>query len=243
MIRLAAVADVHFADDARGTLRPHLEELPRTADVFLIAGDLTRLGLAEEAEALADELADLDLPIVSILGNHDYHSDEEKAIRVVMEAVGVVMLEAENHVIEVDGERLGISGVKGFGSGFPGASASDFGEPEMKAFVRHASDTADRLGELLAELDTDRKVALVHYAPVEDTLRGERRELFPFLGSYLLGEAIDRAGADLAIHGHAHAGAEKGMTSGGVQVRNVALPLIQRPYNLYCLGTDDDVAS
>lgn len=242
MIRLAAVADVHFADDARGTLRPHLEDLPRSADAFLVAGDLTRLGLAEEAQALADELAGLDIPMISILGNHDYHSGEEKAIRDVMEGVGVVVLEAENHIIELDGERLGISGIKGFGSGFPGASASEFGEPEMKAFVRHACDSADRLGELLSELNTERKVALIHYSPVEDTLRGERPELFPFLGSYLLGEAIDRAGADLAIHGHAHAGAEKGMTSGGVQVRNVALPLIQRPYNLYCLGTDEDVA-
>jgi Icc-related predicted phosphoesterase len=242
MIRIAAVADVHFGDDARGTLRPHLEELPQCADVLLIAGDLTRLGLADEAQALADELAGLDMPIVAILGNHDHHSNEEKAIRDVMESVGVVVLDGESHTVHVDGHDLGIAGIKGFGGGFLGTSIPEFGEREMKAFVRHTCEAADKLGELLRSLDTDHKVALIHYSPVQDTLRGEPPEIFAFMGSYLLGEAVDSAGADLVIHGHAHAGAEKGVTPGGIPVRNVALPLIQRPYSLYCLGSDDDVA-
>jgi Icc-related predicted phosphoesterase len=242
VIRIAAVADVHFGDDARGTLRPHLEGLPDHADVLLIAGDLTRMGLVEEAEVLAEELGGLDVPIVSILGNHDYHSGEEKAIRDVMESAGVVVLDGQDHIVDVDGTRLGIAGIKGFGGGFLGTSMPEFGEPEMKAFARHARDAADKLLELLTNLETDHKVAMLHYSPVEDTLRGEPPAIFAFLGSYLLAEAVDGGGADLVIHGHAHAGAEKGITPGGTHVRNVALPLIQRPYNLYCIGSDDEVA-
>lgn len=136
-------------------------------------------------------------------------------------------------VVEVDGLRLGIAGVKGFGGGFAGACGSDFGEPEMKAFIRHTKETAERLEDTLDELDTDVRVALLHYSPVEDTLRGERLEIYPFLGSYLLAEAIDRAGADLVVHGHAHNGAEKGLTPGGVPVRNVAQPVIRQAYAVY----------
>jgi Icc-related predicted phosphoesterase len=105
----------------------------------------------------------------------------------------------------------------------------------MKAFVRHTRALADALGRALRELDTDARIALTHYAPVKDTLSGERPEIAPFLGSYLLGEAIDGAGADLAVHGHAHNGVEKGVTPGGVPVRNVALPVIKTAYALYCL--------
>jgi Icc-related predicted phosphoesterase len=126
--------------------------------------------------------------------------------------------------------------VKGFGVGFPGASASDFGEPEMKAFVGHARAAADRLREALDSLESDYTIALTHYAPVEDTLQGERPEIWPFLGCYFLAEAIDAAGADLAVHGHAHGGAEKGTTPGGVHVRNVAQPVIRAPYRVYCVS-------
>jgi Icc-related predicted phosphoesterase len=235
-MKIAAVGDVHFAEGARGTLRPHLEDLHERADVLLIAGDLTRIGLAEEAEVLADELAGLDIPIVAILGNHDYHSGEEKDIIDVMEGAGVEMLDAENHVIPTAQGMLGITGVKGFGGGFAGANGTEFGEPEMKAFVRHTRDAADRLADLLERLDADHKVALLHYSPIEETLKGERLEIFPFLGSCLLAEAIDRAKPDLAIHGHAHAGIEEGATPAGVPVRNVAMTVIDAPYALYELN-------
>jgi Icc-related predicted phosphoesterase len=129
--------------------------------------------------------------------------------------------------------------VKGFGVGFPGASASDFGEPEMKAFVAHARGAADELRTALESLDTDYTVALTHYAPVEDTLAGERPEIWPFLGCYFLAEAIDAAGADVALHGHAHGGSEKGTTPGGIHVRNVAQPVIRAPYRVYCLSERD----
>jgi Icc-related predicted phosphoesterase len=133
-----------------------------------------------------------------------------------------------------------VAGVKGFGGGFAGACGSDFGEREMKAFVTHTKDVAHRLEAALAGLqDADARVALLHYAPVEATLQGERLEIYPFLGSYLLGEAVDRAGADLALHGHAHAGTEKGVTPGGVHVRNVAQAVIRAPYRVYRLRTDD----
>ena len=241
MIRVAAVGDIHFGQDSAGTLRPHLEDIAEQADVYLLAGDLTRLGDPEEAAGLARELHDLPVPIVAVLGNHDYHSDQEKAVTDVLEGIGVQVLEGTSTVIDVDGTPVGIAGVKGFGSGFAGACGSDFGEPMMKAYVRHTQEAADRLREALEDLaraGVERRVALMHYSPTEGTLQGERLEIYPFLGSYLLGEAVDRAGADLAIHGHAHGGTEKGFTPGGIQVRNVAQPVISRAYNVYCLDCE-----
>jgi Icc-related predicted phosphoesterase len=241
MIRVAAVGDIHFGADSAGTLRPHLADIAEQADVFLLAGDLTRLGDPDEAAVLAEELRDVPVPIVAVLGNHDYHSDRETEVTDVLADAGIEVLEGTSTVIEVAGVPVGIAGVKGFGTGFPGASGSDFGEPEMKAFVRHAQQAADSLREALEELaaaGVERRVALMHYAPTEGTLRGERLEIYPFLGSYFLGEAVDRVGADVAIHGHAHGGTEKGFTPGGILVRNVAQPVINRAYNVYCLDCD-----
>lgn len=242
MIRIAAVGDVHVGLDSAGRLRPHLEGIDERADVLLVAGDLTRLGTADEAEVLADELDGLPVPTFAILGNHDEHSDEPDAVCAALERAGVRMLRGEHAVVDVRGERLGIAGVKGFGVGFGRATASDFGEPVMRAYTRHAKDEAACLEALLRDLDgrVDRRVALLHYAPVPDTLEGEPPPIWPFLGSYLLGEAVDRAGADLVLHGHAHAGSEFGRTPGGVPVRNVAQPVIRRAYNVYCLGDDGD---
>ncbi len=240
MIRIAAVGDVHFGDDSAGTMRPHLDTLPEHADVLLIAGDLTRHGLAEEAAVLADELRGAPVPVVAILGNHDYHCDAQDQIRSLLEDAGVTVLEGESTVLEIGGCTLGVVGSKGFGGGFAGACGSDFGEPEMKAFIRHTKKISDRIFEQLSALDTDFRVALLHYSPVEDTLVGERLEIYPFLGSYLLAEAIDSAGADLAIHGHAHGGSEKGLTAKGIEVRNVAQPMIERAYTVYCLGASSE---
>lgn len=238
MIRVAAVGDIHFGPDAAGTLRPHLGNLDDRADMLLLAGDLTRVGTAEEARALADELADVTVPIVAVLGNHDYHCDQADKVTAILEDVGVRVLEGDSVVIPVDGTRVGIAGTKGFGGGFAGACGSEFGEPEMKAFMAHSRGLAERLEAALVALDTDVKVALLHYAPCSDTLSGERLEIFPFLGCYLLGEAVDRGGAALALHGHAHRGSERGLTAGGRHVRNVAQPVIGHAYRLYCLGDD-----
>jgi Icc-related predicted phosphoesterase len=236
VIRIAALADVHFGIDAAGTLRPHIDDLSERADVLVMCGDLTRSGHPDEAEVLAKELADLTIPKVAVLGNHDYHHDAQGTVRRIMEDGGVVVLEGEWAGVDTPGGRVAIAGAKGFGGGFAGACATEFGEREMKAFVGHTRAVADRLEEAIAAADGDVRIVLTHYAPVKGTLIGERLEIYPFLGSYLLGEAIDRAGADLVLHGHAHAGTEKGVTPGGIHVRNVALPVIKHAYTMYSLG-------
>ncbi len=236
MIRLASVGDLHFGRDSAGTLRPCLERVDDDADVLLIAGDLTKSGRPEEAQVLARELRELPVPVVTVLGNHDYHSDRQGEVRAILESVGVTVLEGEATVVRVDGVEVGIAGGKGFGGGFTGSSGTEFGEPQMKAFVAHSRRLAEGLERALARLDgVDVKVAVTHYSPIRDTLQGEPPEIFPFLGTYLLAEAIDRAGADLALHGHAHHGSEKGVTPGGVNVRNVAMPVLRRPFAVYCL--------
>jgi Icc-related predicted phosphoesterase len=239
MIHVAAVGDIHFGPDAAGTLRPHLAHLAERADLLLLAGDLTRIGTPEEARALADELAGVDVPMVGVLGNHDYHDNQAGEVTKIVEGIGVTMLEGNSVVVPVNGSTVGVAGTKGFGGGFVGACGSEFGEPEMKAFMAHSRCLADRLEQALTALDTDVKVALLHYAPCPDTLVGERLEIYPFLGCYLLGEAVDRGGATLTVHGHAHRGTERGLTAGGHHVRNVAQPVIGHAYRLYCLHAPD----
>ncbi|WP_019813459.1 metallophosphoesterase family protein [Saccharomonospora saliphila] len=239
MIRVAAVGDVHLGADARGRLRPALEHLPDRADVLVLAGDLTRHGTAEEAAIVAREFGDLGLPVLAVLGNHDHHADAVAEVtRVLRDEGGIRVLEGDGVVLPVNGLRLGVAGVKGFGGGFEGRCASAFGEPEMKAFVGHTLDIADTLRAALAALDCDVRIALTHYAPVPDTLHGEPPEIYPFLGAYQLGEAVDATGTDLALHGHAHLGCEHGVTPGGVRVRNVAQPVIRAAYTVYQLGPD-----
>jgi Icc-related predicted phosphoesterase len=236
VIRLAAVGDFHAGLDSLGKIRSRFEDLSRRADVLLLAGDLTRRGTVDEGKVLAEELAGIDIPVVAVLGNHDYHSGHQDEIRELLEEAGVRVLEGEGTVLDVGGVRLGVAGTKGFGGGFAGASATAFGEAQMKAFVGHTEAVAGRLEAALTALEADRIVSLLHYAPIEATLSGERLEIYPFLGSYLLAEAIDRAGADLVFHGHAHRGAEKGVTPAGILVRNVAETVIGRAYNVYRLG-------
>lgn len=243
MIRIAAVGDIHIGTDSAGVLRQQLERLPDQADLFLLAGDLTRVGDPAEAAILADELASLRIPVVAVLGNHDYHGDAVAEIEAVLVRAGLTVLEGDAVTLDLGGTRVGIAATKGFGGGFAGATGSEFGEPEMKAFIRRTKAHAERLEQSLSGLEADIRIALLHYAPIRDTLQGEPLELYPFLGSYLLGEAIDRAGADLVFHGHAHKGCEHGVTPGGIQVRNVAQPVLGHAYGLYCLnGDSEDVA-
>lgn len=235
-MRIAAVGDIHFGVDAEGTLRPHLERLADEADALLLAGDLSRRGKPEEAEALVEEITPLQVPTVAVLGNHEFESDRVDEFRKTLEAADIVVLEGESTVIETRRGTLGVAGTVGFGVGFPGASCADFGEREMKMFVARSRETARTLAEALDELQTDVTVSLTHYSPVRDTLVGEDPEIFPFLGSYHLGEAIDGAQVDIAFHGHAHHGVEKGTTPGGVPVRNVAQPVLRQAYKVYELG-------
>lgn len=236
MIRVAAVGDVHLGTDSAGRLRPTLEPVAEQADLLLLAGDLTRHGTAEEARVVAGELAGLDVPMVAVLGNHDHHSDVPEQVAQLLAAAGVRVLEGDGVRLSVGGRTVGVAGVKGFGGGFAGRCGSAFGEPEMKAFIRHSEQRAARLRDALRDLGAvDVRIALTHYAPVPDTLRGEPPELFPFLGSYLLAEAIDAVPTDLAVHGHAHYGSEQGATAGGTPVRNVAQPVLRAPYAVYPL--------
>jgi Icc-related predicted phosphoesterase len=241
-MRIAAVGDLHVGPDSRGRVRGGFADLRDHADLILLAGDLTQHGDAEEARVLAEELAELSVPAFAVLGNHDYHRGQEDVIRRELEAVGIRVLECETASLEIAGTRVGIAGAKGFGGGFAGACCSDFGEPEMKAFVRTTKEIGERLEHLLVALDADVRIALTHYAPIDGTLMGERLEIFPFLGSYLLGEAIDRGGCRLALHGHAHRGRERGVTPGGVPVRNVARPVIQHAYRVYTMDGNEHAA-
>lgn len=233
MIRIAAVGDVHVNAATTGRFRPALADLGQHADVLLLAGDLTCDGTADEARCVAREFGGLPVPVVAVLGNHDYHSHQAAEVTDVLTAAGIIVLEGTGTVLDCDGVRLGIAGVKGFGGGFASLSASAFGEDEMRDFVGHAAASAGALRSALLALDCDIRIALTHYAPVPETLAGEPLEIYPFLGSHLLGQAIDDAPANLAIHGHAHYGVEHGCTPGGVQVRNVAHPVIRRPYRVY----------
>ena len=235
-VRVAAVGDVHVGVDGGGRLRAELAGVAERADALLLAGDLTHRGRPEEAEVLAGELRGLGLPVVAVLGNHDYHTDQQDKVAAVLEAAGVRVLEGEAAVLEVNGARLGVAGTKRFGGGFAGRGASEFGEPEQRAFVALSRRLASGLEQALAGIEAEVKVALMHYSPVAETLTGEPPEIHAFLGSDLLAEAVDRAGADLALHGHAHRGSRVGSTAGGVPVRNVARPVIGCPYELFDLG-------
>lgn len=236
MIRVAAVADIHLGVDSAGSFRSRLAHLGEQADLLLLAGDLTKRGTAEEARVVADEVADLPVPAAAVLGNHDYESDAADTLVERLEDGGVRVLEGDSALWRIGGCTVGVAGVKGFGGGFPGRCASAFGEPEMKAFVHHSEAAADRLAAALERVrEADLTVALMHYSPVEATLEGEPCEIYPFLGSYLLAEAVDASDATLAVHGHAHAGSLSGTTPGGVAVRNVALPVIQRSYQVFSL--------
>jgi len=232
-IRVAAVGDVHLDEDVLGRYRPALEQLGDKADVLLLAGDLTRHGTPEEARCVAVEFGDLPVPVVAVLGNHDYHSDQVDDVTKILEDAGITVLERSSTVLKLYGLRLGVAGAKGFGGGFAGRCASEFGEPETKAYIRHTREVSEGLTTALCELDCDVRVALTHYSPVPDTLVGEPLEIYPFLGSYLLAHAIDAAPTALAVHGHAHAGTERGTTPGGVKVRNVAHPVIRQAYSVY----------
>ncbi|MET9319364.1 metallophosphoesterase [Streptomyces sp. NPDC003038] len=246
MIRIAAVGDIHLGPGSEGLLRPAFDTLGDCSDLLLLAGDLTRHGTPEEARVVAGEVAGLPVPVVAVLGNHDYQSDQETEVIRELTKGGVHVLEGDGVVLDIDGTRVGVAGTKGFCGGFVGRSASEFGEPEMKAFVRYTRNCAEGLGRALRELreeGSDLRIALTHFSPVADTLAGEPPEIYPFLGSYLLAEAMDEAGADLAVHGHAHMGTEHGMTAGGVRVRNVAMPVIDRAFAVYHLSPNGSAHS
>ena len=237
VVRVAAVGDVHVGLDS-GPVLGSAELLGESADLLLLAGDLTRRGTSAEAEVLAAEVATLPVPVIAVLGNHDFESDAADDVRAAMRCAGAVVLDGETAVVDVGDVRVGVAGTPGFGGGFGSASCSEFGEPLIKEFVRHTRAMASALHDGLVALDADIRIALTHYAPIEETIEGERLEVYPFLGSYLLAEAIDTGGAHLAVHGHAHRGRRAGVTPCGVPVRNVAQPVLGRPFTVLRLDPD-----
>jgi Icc-related predicted phosphoesterase len=241
VIRIAAVGDIHLGEGMRGCYTEAVAAVGERADVVLLAGDLTRHGTAAEAAVVAGEFVGSTVPVVAVLGNHDLHGDDAEGVTKALTDGGITVLECDGTVLDVDGARLGVAGTVGFGGGFPPATASDFGEPEMKAFTARTRSLSAGLGQALCGLDCDVTVALTHYAPTADTLAGEPCEIHAFLGSYLLGEVID--GCDrpvaLALHGHAHAGTPDGRTAGGVPVHNVARPLLDAPFRVFTLDREE----
>jgi Icc-related predicted phosphoesterase len=235
MIRIAAAGDIHFDRKSLGRLGQHFRGLEEKADLFLLAGDLTQTGHPDEMRVVAEDLRGCPVPVIAVLGNHDYHADKVEDVTQILKSANVIVLENSSTVLKIQNCRLGIAGIKGFGGGFVGASGSDFGEHEMKAFMRHSKNLANNLESTIRKIQADFKLALMHYSPTEQTLHGERKEIYPFLGSYHLAEAIDYGKADICFHGHAHSGVEKGETPGGIPVRNVAQPVIRHAFNIYTL--------
>ena len=233
MVTIAAAGDVHAGAHDASRVRDLFANVSEEADILLLAGDLTRHGTPDEMRAVASALFTLTIPVVTIFGNHDVHAGQERVCRKMLEDAGAIVLEREVATLTIRGTTIGVAGAKGFGGGFRGACASEFGEPEMRQFLAPTVAYGEFFARSLADLDTDVRIALMHYAPIPETLLGERWEIFPFLGAYQLGEALDAGGADLALHGHAHRGAEFGSTATGVPVRNVAQVVLGRPYGLY----------
>lgn len=226
--RIAAIADIHTRVSDKGHWTECFKEVSAKADVLLIGGDLTDTGDEEEARVLAEELKVCTVPVVAVLGNHDHEKGRHKTIRQILQNGNVHILDGEAFVVN----DVGIAGVKGFGGGFDNHMLSMFGEEAMKAFVQEALNEALHLDRALARLDQDheniKKIALLHYSPIKETVEGEPEVLFPFLGCSRLAEPLSRRGVLAAFHGHAHIGKLEGEASGGVKVFNVARPVLQK---------------
>lgn len=223
-MRIAATADLHFSPSNQTALREQLDKVRDEADVLVLAGDLTNYGQPSEMEPLLNTLVRLRVPTIAVLGNHDFESGREQELMQMMTAGGIKMLDGSAY--ERDG--VGFAGTKGFVGGFGRGVLTAFGEPEIKVFVRASIDEALKLERGLSQLRTKKRVVVLHYSPIAETVRGEFPEIMPFLGTSRLGEVIDRHGADLVVHGHAHNGTLDGQTLAGVPVHNVAITLLQR---------------
>lgn len=222
-MRIAATADLHFTAQRYSAIREQLGRVRDDSDLLVLAGDLTNYGRPEEMEALLNALVRLRIPTVGVLGNHDYESGAEAQLMRMMSDAGIKVLDGTAY--ERDG--VGFAGTKGFPGGFGRGALTAFGEPQIKAFVQAAVDEAMKLERAMSQLRTPKRVVVLHYAPVVDTVRGEAPEIFPYLGTSRLAEVIDRHGADVVVHGHAHHGALEGKTTAGIPVHNVALSMLQ----------------
>lgn len=227
VVRIAALSDIHYTKTSAGSLQPLLAEITDSADVLVLAGDLTDYGLAEEARVLAKDLTTaLKIPAVGVLGNHDFEAGDEKEISKILGDAGVRMLDGDTY--EVHG--VGFAGVRGFCGGFGRGALGAWGESVIKAFVHEAISEALKLEAALARLKTEHRIAVLHYAPIRETVEGEPLEIYPFLGSSRLEEPLTRYEVTAVFHGHAHRGALEGKTGKGIPVYNVSMPLLKERY-------------
>ena len=226
--RIACVGDIHVQENDQGKWHQYFKDASAAADILMLCGDLTDTGHLVEAEILATELKGCTVPVVAVLGNHDYERDEQRQIKKILEQAGVHVLDGESVVIN----NIGFAGVKGFGGGFDRFMLSMFGEKMFKDFVQEAVDESSKLDRALQHLEGNYgdipKIVVLHYAPIKATIEGEPLEIFPFMGSSRLVEPINRRQVLAAFHGHAHVGTLEGKTSAGVKVFNVAKPILHR---------------
>jgi Icc-related predicted phosphoesterase len=233
-MRIAALADLHFSPQIYDRIRDTMNRLRDEADLLILAGDLTNMGKPEEMESMLASLMRIRIPIVAVLGNHDFECGKAEELKKMMTAEGVKVLDGSGY--ERDG--VGFAGTKGFIGGFGRGVLTAFGEPEVKAFVQTAIEETLKLERALSMLRTEKRIVVTHYAPIADTVKGEPEQIYPYLGSGRLAEIIDRHQAMLAVHGHAHHGTLEGKTMGGVPVYNVAMSLLMTrtppvPYRLF----------
>src|SRR5579859_2679983 len=229
LVRIAAVGDVHCTKTSDGTLQSLFSQMVECADVIALAGDLVDYGLAEEAHVLVREIAPAlkaKVPVVAVLGNHDFEAGTPDVVKQILCEAGIVVLDGD--AVEIKG--VGFAGVKGFCGGFGRSSLEPWGEPMIKSFVREALDEALKLESALAKLRTRHRIALLHYSPIAATVEGEPREIYPFLGSSRLEDPVNRYQVNAVLHGHAHHGAPEGQTSAKVRVYNVSMPLLKRHF-------------
>ncbi len=227
------MGDLHIREDNGVSYRDLFGEISKDADVLVLAGDLTDLGKPKEAEILAQELKACSIPVVGVLGNHDYDCGQPEKVAAILHEAGMTILDEQ--AVEIDG--VGFAGVKGFIGGFGRGELAPFGEPEIKAFVDIAANEARKLENALRTIRTDRSVAVLHYSPIAETLQGEPIEIFQYLGSQRLADAIDRfEHVRAVVHGHAHHGSYEGRTMRGTPVYNCAQFVLRekfgRPYAL-----------
>lgn len=225
-VRIAAVGDVHYGTNSAGALQAAFAGIAEHADVLLLAGDFTNHGLPDEARVVAKDLAAVKVPIVAVLGNHEYESGKEGELRQILVDAGVELLDGDAR--ELHG--VGFVGVKGFGGGFGERALQPWGEEIIKRFVHESIEEALKLESALARLATPHRVVLMHYSPIQATVEGEPREVYPFLGSSRLEEPLTHYPVAAVFHGHAHHGQPEGRTRSGVAVYNVALPVLQHAF-------------
>ena len=214
---------MHFTAQRYSALRDELSKVRDDADLLILAGDLTNYGQPAEMEPLINAIIRLRVPVVAVLGNHDFECGKEQELMRMLTAEGIKVLDGSAY--ERDG--VGFAGTKGFVGGFGRGVLTSFGEPEIKTFVRASVDEAMKLERAMSQLRTDKRVVVLHYSPIATTVQGEAPEIFPFLGTSRLAEVVDRHGADFIVHGHAHHGTMDGKTVGGIPVHNVAITLLQ----------------